>query len=153
MSIYKLASEIIKRQNKENRDVSNLQIQKLTYFCYAIALGKNDISIINTPNPFEAWDYGPVNPDLYYSFRSFGSNPIPLEIAEAYANLYDGTTKLDLEDSQIIDFVLKKIGMATATQLVELSHTPGSPWDTIYKKNKGGIILDKEVSTYFNMEK
>lgn len=151
MSIYKLASEIIRRQSERGQTVSNLQLQKLAYFCYAVGLG-NNINLLDRANPFDAWDYGPVIPDLYYSFRDFGSNPIPHNIAQSYANLYDGSQQLDDPDNQIIDLVLDQIGNATANQLVQLSHEQGSPWDKVYSRSKGSTILDTDVSQYFRIE-
>lgn len=62
ISIYALADLIVDYQ----KNVTNLKLQKLAYFCYGVALAR-DIKLLNISNPFEAWPYGPVNSDLYHS--------------------------------------------------------------------------------------
>jgi len=49
-------------------------MQKLVYFCEGWHLAVFGESLVQ--EQFEAWQRGPVVPDLYHSLKRFGANPI-----------------------------------------------------------------------------
>ena len=51
-----------------------MQVQKLVYFGHGWHFAYTNNSLID--ERFEAWDYGPVVPTLYHSFKKWGSGPI-----------------------------------------------------------------------------
>src|SRR5689334_21455587 len=55
--------------------VTNLQLQKLLYMAQMLYMGRHDGARLANAN-FEAWDYGPVEPDLYHKVKMFGSGSI-----------------------------------------------------------------------------
>jgi uncharacterized phage-associated protein len=57
-----------------NWAVTNLALQKILYLAHMVHLGRTESGLINSG--FEAWDYGPVNPELYRAVRMFGDRPI-----------------------------------------------------------------------------
>ena len=55
--------------------IDPLKLQKLLYYANGHYLAEHDgTPLIN--EYFEAWDYGPVIPTVYYEFREYGNNPI-----------------------------------------------------------------------------
>ena len=78
-----IARYIIERCREKNRTVSNLKLQKILYFVQAeFLVTKNQPCFGET---IEAWDFGPVVPEVYYEYRMYGSathNQTPW--AEAY---------------------------------------------------------------------
>jgi uncharacterized phage-associated protein len=50
--------------------VTNLSLQKTQM----LFMGEHNTRLIDTD--FEAWDYGPVSPEVYRKVRIFGANPI-----------------------------------------------------------------------------
>lgn len=146
-SIYTLADTILDIQSTA---LSNLQLQKLTYFCYGIALAK-EIKLLNVENPFEAWPLGPVNRDLYFSLRQFQDGSIPRDYIHHLSHVYNHNTYTP-EERDVIAETLKKIGHLSAFKLVDLSHLPDSPWDITFKNGAGNgdIIPDHLIQNYFS---
>lgn len=66
---------VIKYSNDQDYGVSNLKLQKILYFIQAYFL-------IQTNHPcfkesIEAWDFGPVVPDVYKQYKAYGGTDIP----------------------------------------------------------------------------
>lgn len=56
---------------------SNLRMQKLLYIAHMLYTGtSNKIEKYLIREDFEAWKYGPVEPELYYFCCDFGADPI-----------------------------------------------------------------------------
>ena len=73
---------LIHKFNENNKQVTNMQIQKLMYFFEAYYMNiHKDIEKLYDCN-FHAWAFGPVAIPLYKKFRKFGSNPIKLSEEE-----------------------------------------------------------------------
>ena len=54
--------------------ISNLTLQKMLYIAQVIYLGTFDSRLFKAE--FEAWDYGPVIPEVYHRFKIFGDKYI-----------------------------------------------------------------------------
>ena len=54
--------------------LTNLEMQKLIYLAHMLHLGQEKSPLIE--ERFQAWHYGPVQPDLYQQLKIFGSNPV-----------------------------------------------------------------------------
>lgn len=51
-----------------------LTLQKIMYMAHMYNLGINNDPIVT--GHFQAWDYGPVHPEVYHYVKVFGSKPI-----------------------------------------------------------------------------
>ena len=145
LSVARAIVEIAEEKNLLS--VTNLSLQKLSYFCHGWHLALKDQPLIDeVDDPFEAWDYGPVMPSLYRQFKYHSSNPLPptLPIFGFGA---------DLEDSQreIVEQVMMVFGGATPAQLVGWSHDEDGPWYPVYHSQKWAdpTIYDTEIVKYF----
>lgn len=80
MSMKKFAQHIIAVANEKNLPVTNLQLQKVMYFALQKALRTNKLNkqVIEEmyDKPFLVWRYGPVEEDVYETYKVFGSDPI-----------------------------------------------------------------------------
>ncbi|RWO77206.1 type II toxin-antitoxin system antitoxin SocA domain-containing protein [Mesorhizobium sp.] len=47
--------------------LSNLELQKILYLAHMFYLGRTGEPLVS--GHFEAWDYGPVHPDLYHRVK------------------------------------------------------------------------------------
>lgn len=115
------------------RSFDPLQIQKLIYFVYLEYSKKHEDKLFQ--DAFEAWQYGPVIPEIYYKLNKYGKQKIKLEDKE----LEKLKLKLKISRSyekedicECIDNVINKYGKKTGGQLIDLTHESGSPWDEIY---------------------
>lgn len=66
-----VAKYIIKRCNDTNRIISNLKLQKLLYFVQAEFLVTTTHACF--PEEIEAWDFGPVVPEVYHRYKAYSS--------------------------------------------------------------------------------
>ena len=55
--------------------ISNLPLQKMLYLSHMFHWGRVKQPLID--GRFEAWNLGPVQPDLYHKVKPYGAAPIP----------------------------------------------------------------------------
>jgi uncharacterized phage-associated protein len=139
-----IANEFIRLPG--GKGLTQMQLQKLVYFAHGWSL-----SLANAPlttDRVEAWDYGPVYPDLYDHTKFFGKAPIGRlitpdddEVARFFSNSKTGRPpyKADLDSKQraIISHVSKKYSGLSGARLSALTHQPGTPWFSVYKNGTG----------------
>jgi len=109
--------------------LTNLQLQKIVFFAHGTYLQRFGCDLIL--NRFEAWDHGPVVPELYHSLKVYRDKPIT-----------GMATRFQLEDQRLVpvlyDFPLRVqehlkdtllfYGRMNPWELVKLSHAPNGPW-------------------------
>lgn len=115
---------------EDNRaTIDSLQIQKLLYLAQGWTLGLTGNPLFR--DPIEAWEYGPVVPDVYHTVKMFGASPIRGRLM-----IYDRVRRVvviardifdDLE-SEIIRAIWEKYGNWSGPKLIWLTHQIGSPW-------------------------
>jgi uncharacterized phage-associated protein len=98
--------------------ISNLTLQKLVYYAQAFHLAMHDAPLFG--ERVEAWEHGPVVPDLYHAYKEHGSAHIPPPAA------FD----LDAYDEKTRDFlneVYDVFGQFSAGKLRHMTHDE-RPW-------------------------
>lgn len=84
--------------------------------------------------PFEAWDYGPVQPNLYRRVRIFGSSPIQ--------DIFFAAPEIeDVSEAKIIDQAVSALGQKKPSQLVAMTHRDGTAWAKNYRAGEYGIVI------------
>src|SRR4051812_38412301 len=72
-----IANYFLDLAEMDNEKIQPLKMQKLVYFAHGWYMAFMGDPIKPLLDEYvEAWQYGPVIPDLYHAFKSFGSNPI-----------------------------------------------------------------------------
>lgn len=130
-------------------DLSHLKLQKLLYFLHGHYLAKTGKNLVD--DDFVAWEYGPVNPSLYYKLRRHGSRPINDYILEKKSDsdpekAYFINKNAIPEFWETLDEVWEKYGHYSATQLSTLTHQQGTPWS---KTIRNEIINNELIKNYF----
>jgi uncharacterized phage-associated protein len=118
-----------------NWRISNLELQKLLYIAEMYLLGLTGHSLIN--EDFEAWDYGPVVPEVYSRARGFGKGPVP--------NVFHWVPPIPAnspERSFLFDLAAQTKKFS-AGQLVNITHWPGGAWAAHYRPGEHGIKIPK----------
>lgn len=129
-------------------EITNLKLQKLLYYFQGASL-----AILCKPG-FEgaicAWDYGPVVPEVYHAFKSFGRSPIAISGAdeEAYKKLLPKFAK---EHQDLASEVYSVYGQYAAWKLVEMTHSE-PPWKDNYEVNQQREIPHKDLEAYFKTQ-
>ena len=124
---------------RKNKNITNLKLQKLMYFVEAYYMVKNKDENYLYDTEWSAWDYGPVNKELYNHYKKFGSLDILLTDNQKSIGI-----DLPKENKEIIDKIYDLFGGLSAFDLVTLTHLDGSPWSSIYKRNRDSKEYDFE---------
>ena len=141
--IIKDAYYLINRFNKDGKDVTNMQIQKLMYFfeAYYMNIHKEIDELYECK--FNAWAFGPVAIPLYKEFKKFGNEPIKL----SSENIEEGE-KISDEKKKILNRIYNAFKDVSAIRLVDLTHMSGSPWSKVWERN--GKKVGFGADTYIN---
>lgn len=118
-----------------------LQVIKLTYLCHGWMLGLHDRPI--SAQPVEAWQYGPVIPDVYHRVKIHGREPIKQPLRFPIPEFDDLETDLV---SQVID----AYGEFSGIQLSQMTHQPGTPWHKVWHQyGQNTIIPNHMIQQHF----
>lgn len=117
--------------------VSNLQLQKLIYLSQMMHMGKHNGARLVEAD-FQAWDYGPVIPQLYSKVRMFGAGPIKDVFFTARPFKQDDVRR------QTLDRVCGQLLSFKPAQLVDMTHFPQGAWAKHYVPGVRGITIPDE---------
>lgn len=129
MKALELADYII---NTSPKDLSNLELQKTMYFVELDYYKRTGKSLID--EDFEAWDYGPVVPEVYREFRDYGAESI------------DRTNKRSISEKiqkNIVDSSIERCSQKRPWELVSESHRSDGAWQKTIDKNL--VVIDKSL--------
>lgn len=122
---------------KSNWSLSNLEMQKILYLAHMFFMGRNNGEPLIRGN-FEAWDYGPVHPDLYHRVKIFGSD----DVQDIFPNIEPPAK--GSREREIIDEAYENLGDLGPGRLVNATHQPNGAWDQNYLPGKRHIIIPNE---------
>lgn len=115
-----------------NWRLSNLELQKLLYLSQRTYIGrKHGRPLLD--EEFEAWDYGPVVPEIYQIAKIYGASRI-----EALPPVRRIPTR---SEHRVIREVVEHFADRTPGQLVELTHRPGGAWDRNFTPGRRHIRI------------
>ncbi len=125
-----------------NWKITNLALQKTLYLTHMYHLGYHGAPLVN--EAFEAWDYGPVLPDLYRRVAMFGAKPIQ----DIFRLDEDCEGSLELGT---INAVAPGLVSRPPAELVSITHWTQGAWAKNYRPNLRGIIIsDMDIADEFN---
>lgn len=128
-----ISKYIINKCTIEQHPISNLQLQKILYYVQRTFLENN---LVAFDDEFEAWQFGPVVPEVYYQYCGFGSLNIRMK--------YD--VDVDQNHTSIIDPIVNKKRLLNPWSMVEDTHTPGKAWAQVYNDGRGNhCVISKEL--------
>ncbi len=116
LSCFDIANYFIWLANETGSFISNLKLQKLVYYAQAWHL-----AIYGSPlfeEDFQAWVHGPVIPELYQKYKSFGWQPIS----------EDAIPELPKDIREFLDEVSQEYFGCDAYELEQMTHIE-APWN------------------------
>jgi uncharacterized phage-associated protein len=123
----------------DEEGMTNLRLQKLLYYCQGFYLAMKNKPLYE--DPIYAWRHGPVIPDVYYHYKEYGPNPIPISDNFDFNSLTD-------EEKNIISEVYSVFGQYSAWGLRNKTHIE-KPWANT---NSGKIISKERMKEYFKTQ-
>lgn len=135
-----IARYIIKRCNFRNQAISNLKLQKILYFVQAEFLVTKNVPCFK--ERIEAWNFGPVVPDVYHYYKGYGAGNIP--VLRTFAN----RTLISESDQELINGIVDECAQYSASELVDITHRQ-TPWKSAYKAGFNQPISNESIKDFF----
>lgn len=136
-----IARYVIERCSRTGKTISNLKLQKILYFIQAeflITKGQPCFA-----DEIQAWDFGPVVPEVYYTYRMYGGANIPCIGKSMVSRI------ISLGDREILDGIIDECMKYSASALVDITHSQ-SPWIDAYDRpGHNNEITPESIKEYF----
>ena len=149
-----LANYFIERSKSESKEITVLKLIKLVYIAHGYLLALMEKSYLNSRyDRVEAWKLGPVIPTVYHTFKYNANNPIT---EKGYVCILENdepkfvVPTVDSSANPVLDFVWKRYGKMTSSDLVSLLHEKGTPWHYCYKEGQNVVIPDLDTKLYYS---
>lgn len=130
-------------ENELKKPITNLQLQKFLYYIQGAFIRDTNKTIFD--NAIEAWQYGPVVPEVYFWFSKFMSSPITGIKTSDNLNLTD-------KEKEIIKKVISENIDLGPWELVDKTHKE-SPWLKNYVENLNLKIGIEDLKNFFCEDK
>ncbi|AQS41930.1 MAG: Phage-associated protein [Candidatus Tokpelaia hoelldobleri] len=118
----------------EIKNLTLMQLLKLVFLSHGWSFAFGDVPLVAQAP--QAWQYGPVYPQVYKALSKYGGTPI-----SGNERIIDSTTgfpflPVDLTDKQksVINAVMLSYGKMHAFELSNITHMEDSPWDKTIKE-------------------
>lgn len=120
-----LANYIVNKCIKDDAPITNLQLQRILYFVQKDFLKRSSPAFSDY---IEAWDFGPVVPNVYFCFCGFGAMPIFIS-RDTVPNLST--------DKNIIDNIVENKRSLTPWEIAKETSKITGAWSKVYDNGKG----------------
>lgn len=120
-----IAKFIVNKCTVEKHPITNLQLQKTLYFLQKKHLVEFGSCLFD--DDIQAWQFGPVVPEVYYQFCGFGSGAITMKYV----------INLESKDIDLINPIVEDKRTKNPWDLVSETHAPGKAWDITYRNGLG----------------
>ncbi|MCA2017202.1 DUF4065 domain-containing protein [Vibrio tritonius] len=137
--VIDVAKYFIRLADEAEEGISNLKLQKLVYYAQGFYLAINEEPLFH--EDIQAWAHGPVVPELYHEYKSFGKEAIAPDVK------FNPHTRLTKAEMEHIEEIFDVFGQFSAWKLRNMTHEE-SPW--IENEKSGGTISKQELKSYFD---
>ena len=124
-----LANYIVGKCIKDNVPITNLQLQRILYFVQKDFLKRGSPAFSDY---IEAWEFGPVVPNVYFCFCGFGAMPIFIS-RDTVPNLST--------DKNIIDNIVENKRSLTPLEIAKETSKITGAWSKVYDNGKGNRCI------------
>ena len=149
-----IANEILLRAWDEGLELTQIDVQKITYFLHGHHLVEHGRPLVETE--FEAWDHGPVQRSLYDSFKRYGDQPID-EPAMKFDPVRRSHSPMPrLQDNAAVSTIeahLTKYLEIPSFAMVDLTHQPGTPWSETIETSKSCVNVGMRIKNDLILQK
>lgn len=118
--------------------ISNLKLQKLAYYAQGFHLALRGEPLF--AERIEAWEHGPVVPELYHEYKVHGNIPPPAGF---------DPEEVDPPAAALLDEVHSVFGQYSAWKLRNMTHAE-RPWQEAFGEGaRGRVISHASMREYF----
>lgn len=128
--------------SRGNWSVTNLALQKILYMAQMVHLGRTGHRLVDAE--FQAWDYGPVEPNLYRQVRIFGNKPIQ--------DVFFWAPSIDLApEKATLDEACDYLIAKSPGELVAMTHWQNGAWARHYVPGARSIVIpDADIAAEYH---
>ena len=137
-----VANSFIQRGLNADNPFTPLQIQKLVYFAHGWMLGLYGRPLIR--EQFEAWEYGPVVPVVYYCLSHHRDQQVKVVVPVHP----DADIPLDATEEDLAQKVFNKYHGYSGLQMSAVTHASGTPWHTVRRAGRT-LIPNSLIQKYY----
>lgn len=138
--VLDIAKYIIKYSNQQEYRISNLKLQKLLYFVQAKFLLETGAPCFK--DKIEAWDIGPVVPNVYREFMCWAGMDMP-------ADWKWDEDIIEPQAKERINSIVEHFRDYSAVSLTDLTRRQ-SPWIDIYNRKHNAVISNESIKKFFD---
>lgn len=156
--VREVGNAILDVAQQEGLWFSNLPFNKILYFAHVWYLAVYSRPLIDSP--FEAWQYGPVHPQIYRQMKRYKNRPITGRLTRIdLATGQDVPVEVALTGREMehVEKTTRFYGIRSASWLVEAAHEPGAPWDQVWSAAEArpipGMVIPDALSEAFYRNK
>lgn len=120
-----LAKYIVTKCTNDKCPISNLQLQKILYYIQKSFLSNGHLAF---SDDIEAWQFGPVVPNVYYHFCGYGAMPIDITYD---TGISDSTIDKIIDEKRVLD----------PWVMVKETHKSGGAWNEIFNKRGAHSVI------------
>ena len=120
--------------------MTNLRLQKMLYFAQGWMLTRHGVPLFQ--ESIEAWKLGPVVPQCYEWYKGSGCYPLRAEMPPREAFTTD--------EYEVLLDTWTELSKYSTSQLINMTHEPGTPWDTVWNHSKQREIKTEDIKRFFS---
>ena len=120
-----LSKYIVKKCIDDGHPINNLQLQKILYYIQKDFLSRGDLAFLDD---IEAWQFGPVVPNVYYHYCGYGVMPI---------TFVNGSAEISDYDIGILNPIIEVKRALNPWDMVAETQKPDGAWAQVYKNGEG----------------
>ena len=124
-----LSKYIVSKCVTDGHPISNLQLQKILYYIQKDFLQRDEVAFSDN---IEAWQFGPVVPNVYYHYCGFGSMAISI-IKDAFS--------IVSSDSIFINKIVEEKRNLNPWDMVAETHKEDGAWAKVYRNGLGNHCI------------
>lgn len=145
MSVRTLSVAENLRANSAERGyvVTPMHLIKLAYIAHGYMLAQYDAALLD--EDVEAWQYGPVVPNIYRALKAYGNSPVDNQVPGSKPDF-----SFSNDERAVMRSVVETYGRFRATLLSTATHMNGSPWHAIWnKRGKSSVIPNDLIRSHY----
>lgn len=141
-----IARALLRFATQDSRTLTPMELVKLTYLCHGWHLAFTGKPL--TSDEPQAWQYGPVYPDLYHSVKNFRAGAVT-NVPEGGLECF-GVPEINEQTQKIIKSVYDAYKNLNGVQLSALTHQEGTPWHKVWDGSRNKSIPQELIESHFN---
>ena len=124
-----MSKYIVSKCVADGYPISNLQLQKILYYIQKDFLQRDEVAFSDN---IEAWQFGPVVPNVYYHYCGFGAMPI---------SIIKDTFSIAFSDAIFVDKIVEEKRKLNPWDMVEETHKDDGAWSKVYRDGLGNHCI------------